>query len=52
MNSNLISDESLQITRPKKIIKYKIPAVCLMSEVAIRCLKLIDYIKGSGKVFY
>lgn len=49
-HAELISDESRQ-KLPDMPAKRKIPAVCDMPEVAVRCISFIEYIKRSGVVF-
>jgi len=48
---DLVSNEARQIRLPDTPAKRKIPAVCAMSEVGIRCINFIDLIKSSGEVF-
>ena len=49
--AELVTDEKWQTVLSKKLMNYKIPAVCNMSSVAVRWLKFVDYIKLSGAVF-
>ena len=49
--AELVTDEKWQTVLPKKLMNYKIPAVCELPSVAVRWLKFIDYIKQSGAVF-
>ncbi len=49
--SELISDEEKQPTLSRVLSKRKIPAVCLMPEVAVHCFNFIEYIRASGVVF-
>ncbi len=47
----LISDEERQPILPTEIRRRKIPAVCNMDEVAVRCISFIEHIKRSGEIF-
>lgn len=47
----LISNEGQQLSLPLNKKKYKIPAVCAMSEVGTSCLNIAQYIKQSKQVF-
>ena len=49
-NVDLVSDESKQ-KLPDLAAKRKIPAVCAMDEVGVKCISFIEYIKMSGAVF-
>jgi len=46
----LISDESRQ-KLPDLAKKRKIPAVCAMPEVTVRCINFLDYLKQSEVIF-
>lgn len=48
--ATLISDESKQ-KLPEVAAKRKIPVVCDMGEVQVRCERFVDYIKQSNAVF-
>lgn len=48
--AELVSDESRQ-KLPDVAAKRKIPAVCDMAEVLVRCVGFLDYIKRSDAVF-
>ena len=50
-NLELVSDESTQKRLPDIASKRKIPAVCDMNEVAVKCIDFLTYIKRSGRVF-
>lgn len=50
-NVKLVSDESRQPSMPNEPRKYKIPAVCKMSEVNVNCLNFLDFIKNSEQIF-
>jgi predicted nucleic acid-binding protein len=50
-HSELVTEEKWQSVPPKRLMNYKIPAVCDMPSVTVRWLKFIDYIKLSGTVF-
>ena len=50
-HAELVTDEKWQTVLPKKLMNYKIPAVCDMPSVAVGWLRFIDYIKWSGAVF-
>ena len=47
----LVSDEGRQKDLPKELSKYKIPAVCNMTEVSVPCINFIEYLKRSDEVF-
>ncbi len=47
----LVSDEGKQQSLPKTMSKYKIPAVCDMKGVDVKCIRFIELIKSSGEVF-
>ncbi len=49
--AELVSDEEKQPTPPKEPRRRKIPAVCVMPEVAVLCVNFIEYIKQSDVVF-
>lgn len=49
--ADLVSDEERQRNLPKVASKRKIPAVCDMHEVAVRCINFIEYLRGSDVVF-
>jgi len=50
-SADLVSDEERQTTLPQVLGKRKIPAVCVMDEVAVICVNFIEYIKQSDVVF-
>ena len=50
-NSILISEEGRQFNLPKEKAKYKIPAVCDLPTVSVRCIQFIDLIKDADAVF-
>ena len=50
-NIELISNEERQIKLPLNSTKYKIPAVCSMDGVGVKCSSFIDFFKQSGKIF-
>lgn len=47
----LISNERRQPDLPQNKAKYKIPAVCVMQEIAVPCIDFLTLIKQSGEVF-
>lgn len=49
-NEELISDESKQ-KLPDLPAKRKIPTVCVMPEVKVKCISFIEFIKRSGEIF-
>lgn len=49
--SELISDEKRQAVTPKEPTKRKIPSVCSMPEVSIRCINFLEYLKRSDATF-
>ena len=48
--AELVSEESRQ-KLPDLPAKRKIPAVCAMDAVAVKCINFIDYIRQSNQVF-
>lgn len=49
-NAELVSEESRQ-KLPDLPAKRKIPAVCAMDAVAVKCINFIDFIRQSNAVF-
>ena len=47
----LVSDEGRQYKLPDILTKCKIPAVCGMQGVGVRCISFLEYVKESGEVF-
>ena len=50
-NVAIVSNESAQLTLPKILANYKMPAVCAMEGVKVPCCDFLTYLKGSGQVF-
>jgi len=50
-SETLVSDEKPQPILPSAKSSYKIPAVCLLSIVNIRCINFLTFIKESSEVF-
>lgn len=48
---DLISNEALQPELPLTKAKYKIPAVCSMAAINVKCLDFLEVLKRSGKSF-
>ena len=49
-DAELVSNEGRQKS-PDKLSKRKIPAVCDMKEVDVRCLNFLEFIKRSDEIF-
>jgi Domain of unknown function (DUF4411) len=47
----LVSNEARQHPTPLKLERCKIPAVCGMTDVSVRCINFIEFIKNSNAVF-
>lgn len=47
----LVSNEGRQLRRPETRARYKIPSVCDLPEVGVRCVSFLELIKSSGAVF-
>jgi predicted nucleic acid-binding protein len=50
-DAELISNEARQTRIPDIAAKRKIPSVCAMAEVQVRCLSFIEMVRASGEVF-
>jgi Domain of unknown function (DUF4411) len=50
-NAELLTDERTQPGLPKKLLNYKIPAVCDLKSVGVVHLNFLEYIKRSKQVF-
>ena len=49
--TTLVSDEKVQFDLPKNIARYKIPAVCNLPAVQVKCISFIGLIRSSGAIF-
>lgn len=49
--TELVSDEKRQNNLPTLLQKYKIPAVCNLPSISVRCINFIEYLKRSKHVF-
>lgn len=47
----LVSNEGIQTKLPEIMARYKIPAVCALSGVQVKCLNFLELIRLSGRVF-
>ena len=47
----LVSNEGKQTKLPKTLAKMKIPAVCGMAQVEVRCINFIEFLRESKNVF-
>jgi predicted nucleic acid-binding protein len=47
----LVSDEGRQFKLPDKMEKYKIPAVCDLPAVNVKCISFLELIRASGAIF-
>lgn len=47
----LVTDESIQLNLPTKMKNYKIPAVCSLRPVGVKCMSFLDVLKKSNEVF-
>ncbi|MCB4755342.1 MAG: DUF4411 family protein, partial [Sulfurovum sp.] len=45
MERVLVSNESIQISLPQERKKYKIPAVCHLDSVNVKCIDFLEYLK-------
>ena len=50
-DAEILTDEGRQPSLPKHGRSYKIPAVCALPEVKVRCLSFVEYFKRSQEVF-
>ncbi len=50
-DQELVSNENPQNNLPSNMKRYKIPAVCSLTQVAVTCHNFLDIIKRSGEVF-
>ncbi len=51
LGHSVVSNERRQTTLPTNLKRYKIPAVCGITAVAVACSDFAEYFKASGKVF-
>ncbi|PTB99016.1 DUF4411 domain-containing protein, partial [Thalassospira xiamenensis] len=47
----LVSNEAVQLSLPKALSKYKIPAVCSLKKPPTTVIDFLAYIKQSGAKF-
>lgn len=50
-NLALVSEEAKQSILPQILSKYKIPAVCSLPGVSVKCLSFLELIKNENPVF-
>lgn len=48
---DLVTHEGRQTLLPVDMKKYKIPAVCGLTQVNTNCLSVIEFIRSSGRIF-
>jgi len=51
LGTELVTNESLQPKLPTNVKGYKMPAVCALPGVQVATIRLLDYIRQSGRVF-
>jgi hypothetical protein len=47
----LVSNEKVQVTLPKLMSNYKIPAVCSLKKPPVACVDFLEFMKRSNAIF-
>ena len=50
-NLELVSEEGRQAKQPRENCRLKIPGVCALPDVGVKCIKFIELIRRSNEVF-